>query len=120
MTLYIIEGRGVWGDTKTHALPCTVQISGAGEISAVTINDKTTSACGGQFTIDSDKCGIIITAVNGTPCEALVCTNKGGTFYAHAAGADFRSLLPIVDQISKLKEVVDRHEEQLEHKDIFS
>lgn len=120
MTLYIINGRGVWGDNKSHALPCSVRIAGADDISTVTINDKTTSVCGGQFTIDADKCGMILTAVNGNPCEALICTNKGGTFHAHAAGADFRFMLPLIERLSELEGIVERHEKQLEHKDIFS
>ena len=120
MTLYILNGRGIWGDVNSHPLPVTVELFPSVELGSATVNGSPVPITDGKLTIADLAQGINTVTVNGVECEPLYCREINGSIRrANAIGGDLREILPVVAQIASLEERFGRIEAQFNQKDFF-
>ncbi|MBE6555517.1 MAG: hypothetical protein E7663_04715 [Ruminococcaceae bacterium] len=118
MKLYLTEDKGVWGDSCSHVLPTTVEVLPYVGTGIVDINGSPHAIKNGTFELPAETGALRIT-VNGKRCESLLSTERNGVTRACATGEDWRCLLPLLVQLASVKRKVDRHEAQLNKKDLF-
>ena len=96
MTLYILQGRGIFGVASEEMLPAVAQIRCAEEVEEVRLDGNVLPCRGDQITLPASlKDGIHELTVNGRACEG-VAVKKGRV---RPAGEDFRRLLPALFRI---------------------
>ena len=116
MTLYVLQGRGIFGAASEETLPAPVQIRCAEEVEEVRLDGDVLHCIGDQITLpDSLKDGIHVLKVNGRACEG-VYVKKGKV---RPAGEDLRRLLPAIFRIYELDLRLHALERKASEKEVY-
>lgn len=101
MTLYILQGCGIFADASEEKLPATVRIVRGGEHCEVSLDGVPQTVRDACFTLPEGlRNGTHTLKVNGHACESV--TVRCGT--VRATGEDFRRLLPALSRVYELDE----------------
>lgn len=115
MTLYLLQGHGVFAADHTEKLPATVQIVRGGENCEVALDGHPIQTSEGRFTLPEGlREGVHTLKVNGRACEGIFV--KRGQ--ARPSGEDFRRLLPVISRVYDLEERLRALEEKAQEKQI--
>lgn len=101
MTLYILQGCGIFADASEEKLPATVRIVRGGECCEVSLDGVPQTVRDACFTLPEGlRNGTHTLKVNGRACEGIVVKQS----CVRAAGMDFRRLLPALSRVYELDE----------------